>query len=435
MASYHLSYSWKRAIGVFAHTVNSQQGLMESVASMSNNCTCASSYEQGESSHKSLELSSRPRILHVISGRMFGGGQRVVQDLMRVLPTLGNLDVSLCLLGQKGDFFAEFRPYVASYNGNYRNPISAWRSARSLRSVLLELKPDIVHTHGYDAELIGALAVRALPTRHISHIHDTPQWVASPRFKHRVRRFITRVILRSAGTRWISCSEATREYVCCHLGFPKNAVHTVRNGIDVKRFSPGVDESSKRRTAEAPFVVGTAARLAPNKGIEYLIRAVAALHNEGEDLILRIAGEGPLKQNLLELASSLGVTPYVQFLGLVNDMPAFYRGLDVFVLPSLGEGLPLTVLEAMATGLPVIATPVMGIVEVIRDGVDGILVPPRNVEGLRSAIQRLAEDSLMLEMLGKNARLHIERQFALERVAGEVWGIYREFLGGATHFS
>jgi len=372
----------------------------------------------------------RLRVLQVISGRMYGGGQRVVQDLVRVLPTVGNLDVSLCLLGQKGDYFAEFKPYVAAYDGNYRNPISTWRSARSLRSVLCALRPDILHTHGYDAELIGALAVRGLPTRHISHIHDTPQWVASPRLKHQVRRSITRIVLYSVRTTWIACSEATREYVCRHLGFPKDAVHTVRNGIDVNRFSPVISDSPQPCSADTPFVVGTAARLEPNKGIEYLIRACAALRQEGGNLILRIAGDGPLRQDLAELASSLGIAPHVQFLGLVNDMRAFYRSLDVFVLPSLREGLPLTVLEAMATGLPVVATPVMGIVEVIRDRVDGILVPTADTEGLRSAIRRLAKDYTMRERLGKNARLQVERQFALERVVSEVFGIYRKVVRG-----
>ena len=148
----------------------------------------------------------RLRVLQVISGRMYGGGQRVVQDLMRVLPTLGDLGVDLCLLGEVGNHFAQWNPRVVRYNGNYRNPVSAWRSARALRRVLCELRPAIVHTHGWDAEIIGGLAVRGLPTRHVSHIHDTPRWVASPRFKHRVRRVVTRFILDQARTTWVACS-------------------------------------------------------------------------------------------------------------------------------------------------------------------------------------------------------------------------------------
>lgn len=370
----------------------------------------------------------RLRVLHVISGRMFGGGQRVVQDLVRTLPSVADLEVRLCLLGKKGDFFAEFDPTVVEYDGNYRNPLSAWRSACGLRRVLRNVAPDILHTHGYDAELIGALAVRRLPIRHISHIHDTPNWIASQCLKHRVRRAITRMVLRRSRTSWIACAEAVRQHVCTHLGWRPDAVRTVRNGIDVERFS--VDASPfPPRPADAGLVLGTAARLAWNKGIEYAIQAVALLHREGFSLTLRIAGEGELKDRLVALSHSLGIASRVEFLGLVSDMRLFYRGLDVFVLPSLsGEGLPLTVLEAMAMGLPVVATTVMGTVEVIRDGADGFLVPPKDAAALCNVLTRLTQSEELRVTLGKNARERALAEFGLERVAGEILAAYRHNL-------
>lgn len=367
------------------------------------------------------------RVLHVISGRMFGGGQRVVQDLVRTLPTLADLEVRLCLLGRQGDFFAEFAPTVVAYDGNYRNPLSAWRTARRLRRVLRTLAPDIVHTHGYDAELIGALAVGRLPVRHISHIHDTPGWIASQHLRHRVRRGLTRIMLRRSRTSWIACAEAVRQYVCAHLGWPPEAVRTVRNGIDVERFSVGASPAPPR-PPDGALVVGTAARLAWNKGIEDAIRAVALLQRDGFSARLRIAGDGELKDRLVALSHSVGIAPHVEFLGLVSDMRSFYRGLDVFVLPSLSEGLPLTVLEAMAMGLPVVATTVMGTVEVIRDGVDGLLVSPKDVEGLHVALAGLAQSAELRLTLGRKARERALAEFGLERVGREVLTAYRHSL-------
>jgi len=370
----------------------------------------------------------RIRVLHVISGRMFGGGQRVVQDLLRTLPTVADLDVRLCLLGQKGDFFAEFKPLVVKYRGSYRNPLTAWRTARGLRRVLRATAPDILHTHGFDAELIGALAVAPLPIRHISHVHDTPGWIASRRLKHRVRRALTRLLLRRARTSCIACSEATRQYVCTHLGWPPDAVRTVRNGIDLERFSAKRPSPAEEPDDGLPFVIGTVARLTRGKGIEHLLQTAGLLAAEGVRFELRIAGDGPSAAEYRQFAVDLGIAPRVHFLGFVQDTPEFYRRLDVFVLVSEREGLPLTVLEAMAMGLPVVATPVMGTAEVIRDGVDGFLVPPKDVEGLRVALTRLAQCPKLRLTVGKNARERIQAAFGLERVAREIVESYAHTL-------
>ncbi len=164
------------------------------------------------------------------------------------------------------------------------------------------------------------------------------------------------------------------------------------------------------------------------KGLEHLIDAVAELRQIGIRFELRIAGSGSLLDGLKQRASRAGVADEVAFTGHVEDMPAFYHQLDLFVLPSLSEGLPLTVLEAMASGLPVVATNVGGTAEALRDGIDGFVVPPGDVAALISAISRLHESPELRRQMGAAGRARVVAEFSRERVAREVVEVYHRVL-------
>jgi glycosyltransferase involved in cell wall biosynthesis len=203
---------------------------------------------------------------------------------------------------------------------------------------------------------------------------------------------------------------------------------TVRNGIDLSCFPDVREQTSKDRR----IIVGTAARLEPAKGLEYLLQACAQLRKNGSSIELRVAGTGSHQKNLFNLAASLGVEDCVRFIGHVDDMPSFYRGLDMFVLPSLTEGLPLVVLEAMASCKPVIATLVGGIPEVLNNDVEGLLVPPFDSVAIAKAMGILASSSRMRVSMGQAARRRAERNFSLDRVEREISGVYRQLLSNIT---
>jgi glycosyltransferase involved in cell wall biosynthesis len=136
-------------------------------------------------------------------------------------------------------------------------------------------------------------------------------------------------------------------------------------------------------------LIGTVARLKPEKGVRYFVEAaarIAKLHPEARFLVI---GDGPERDALSALASRLGVP--VWFLGARGDVPEFVGFLDVFVLPSLSEGTPLVTLEAMSAGVPIVATNVGGVPYQITDGRDGLLVPPRDPEAIATAVLRLIE--------------------------------------------
>jgi glycosyltransferase involved in cell wall biosynthesis len=171
--------------------------------------------------------------------------------------------------------------------------------------------------------------------------------------------------------------------------------------------------------------------LEERKGHRCLLKAAARLKAKGLRLSYRIAGAGSLRQQLEREAASLGLNDDVEFLGFVHDTPAFLAAIDLFVMPSLFEGLGVAVLEAMAAGKPVIASRVGGLPELVADGETGLLVAPKNVEGLAEAIARLADDESLARAMGKKGAALARANFSLERMAVQNEAYYYELIDGA----
>jgi len=188
-------------------------------------------------------------------------------------------------------------------------------------------------------------------------------------------------------------------------------------------FAPAADRERARAALGLPAaarLVGTAAALVPQKGVEYLIHAVAAVHRDRPQVHLAIAGDGPLRAPLQGLAASLGVADAIHFLGQRDDIAQYLAALDLFVLPSLWEGLPYALLEAGAAGLPVLATAIPGNVDLITHEQTGLLAPPGDRLELALALFRALDDPRLPQMA---AALHalVARDYSLERmIAGHV---------------
>lgn len=359
----------------------------------------------------------------VISGHMFGGGQRLVSDLAGVGARMGN-GPRVVLLGSETPQFDSVSPTVVGYDGRYDRLRSLAGTAWRLRQALRRSGVRVIHTHGWDADVIGCLATIGLAMRQLVHLHVTPDWVASEAFRHRARRWLTGLVLRGSGTRVVAVSDAVRRHWASSINLGPDVIRVVRNGIDVGRYLP---EQPSRETF--PPVIGVAARLAPMKGIEYLLDALGALAEEGVVFRLRVAGTGGLRESLEKRCVRLGISEQTEFLGHVDDMPAFYRTIDIYALPSVStEGLPLGVLEAMASGIPVVATTVAGTPEAVRDSIDGLLVPSRDVNALTEALRCLLADPEARGAMGRAGRARAVKAFTLERFSGEIFELYRELL-------
>jgi glycosyltransferase involved in cell wall biosynthesis len=179
----------------------------------------------------------------------------------------------------------------------------------------------------------------------------------------------------------------------------------IPNGIDTDLFRP------HPRPATADFVLGRGCRLIPIKDLDTLIDAAAILVGQpgSEQVRLRIAGDGPERAALQTQVRRLGIDDHVEFLGTLDEteMPAFYSSLDAYVLATLGETSSPALLEAYASALPVVASDVDGVHDFVRDGHDGLLVPPQDAEAMADVIGRLMNDRDLGRRLGSAARRRV----------------------------
>ena len=200
-------------------------------------------------------------------------------------------------------------------------------------------------------------------------------------------------------------------------------IHHIPNGIDVPALDRAVlTADAKEAHGETLFPralgelrIGTAGRLTEQKGHRYLLEAAQILKKKEISFTMFIAGKGELQEKLEEMATKLDVADVVRFPGFVEDLPAFYRSLDVFVLPSLWEGFGYVLAEAMTLRLPTVAFNISNIPELCMDGETGLLVPPHHADALAEALETLLRDPDQRARMGEAGRARIIKHFGMER--------------------
>jgi colanic acid/amylovoran biosynthesis glycosyltransferase len=206
-------------------------------------------------------------------------------------------------------------------------------------------------------------------------------------------------------------------------------LQVVRCGIDARAFRP-----ARRGVGRGPLHVLCVGRLVAGKGQALLIEALAQL----PELDVTFVGEGPERAQLERLAHALGVRERVRFAGAIGQdaLPGLYERADLFCLPTLAEGLGVVLLEAMAAGLPVVSTRVMGVPEVVDDGVTGLLVAPGRADTLAAALARLAGDPDLRARMGDAGRARVAREFDLSAAAERLEELFeRTVLSKTTGLS
>ena len=230
-------------------------------------------------------------------------------------------------------------------------------------------------------------------------------------------------------------SEAVCRFAVDEERLPAAKVRTLRNGLDLSRFQAITDYQARRDQmraalgyAPADVVISVTARLHEKKGHTYLFQAVERLRPRYPHLRVLLVGDGPQRAALEAECQERGLSDVVTFLGMRQDVADLLAASDISVLPSLLEGLGLVVLEAMAMRCPVVATRGGGTVELMEDGVHGLLVPPADVAALSDALERLMTDGQLRAALVENGYQHVLADFSFERMMQETETLYYGYL-------
>ena len=205
----------------------------------------------------------------------------------------------------------------------------------------------------------------------------------------------------------------------------------IRLGIELAHRVGSGDRDEMRRTMGVPqdrFTVGWIGRMTAVKRTDDVLLAIARLRELGVDACLCMVGDGPDRDHVEQRASELGIVRSCLFLGYQEEVAPFYAAFDAVVLPSGNEGTPVTVIEALAGGRPVVATRVGGVPDVVRDGVDGFLVEPGDVDALAARLAELARDPELRERMGEQGRARVVPRYSVERLLDDVDRLYRSLL-------
>ncbi len=305
--------------------------------------------------------------------------------------------------------------------------ITSWKQldrVRGLRSFIKKKRIDIVHSHMFISSFfVSPIArVSGVPVI-IDTAHGREAWRTGRIGRSFiVDRFVSRFI-----DRVIAVSEATGRYLIEDKGVSAEKVIVIQNGRDLSRFDPGSKNETSRKSVglgEDEFIVTVVGRLETQKGHVYFFDALPAIFEKHSNLKALIVGDGSLCDELKEQCERLGISEKVVFAGFIEDVPGVLALSDIVVLPSLYEGLPLTAIEASAMARPVVATRVDGTPEVILDGKTGILVEPRDPEGLRDAILELVEDEEKRRVYGETGREVVIEKFSLDKQIEKTVALY-----------
>jgi len=317
-----------------------------------------------------------------------------------------------------------------------RDALSVLRLARLLRAE----RPEILHTHTAKAGAIGRLAAllageaRPPVIVHTFHGHVLRGYFGPVRSS--AFRLLERWLARMT-TALVAVSPQVRDDLVALGVAPPEKFVVIRLGVELEQRVSAEDgtRAETRRVMGVPdgrFLVGWIGRMTSVKQTDDVLAALAALRGRGVDAGLCLVGDGPDRDMVERRAKELGVMRSCLFLGYQEGVAQYYAALDAVILPSRNEGTPVSAIEALAARRPVVATRVGGVPDVVRDGVDGFLVEPGDVEALAERLARLARDPALAARMGEAGRARVVPRYDVDRLIDDVDRLYRSLLSSSV---
>lgn len=369
-----------------------------------------------------MEMKRPVRVLHFVTGGFSGGATQVAIALTTAASQGDAIQPLLVLRRKRHTDPGRISELAAA--GVPVQQVAGWSHVATIAAlvrVCREFKPDVLVAHGFSEHLWGRYGGLLAGVPHLVHV------------EHNTRERYTR--WRLAQTRWLAkrtdrivgCSEGVRR-VLLDMGMPPERTITIANGIRVKPF---VDADAHSFAQRVPGIV-MIARFSKQKDHATLLHALALLRARGLTPPLLLAGGGkPRHREPLEMLSrELGIAEQVQFLGVHRDVPGLLMRHQICALSTHYEGMPLALIEGMAAGCAVVGSAVPGVREVIRDGIDGRLVPEGDAGALADVLQALLEHPDASAQLGAQARLTALNDYSRARMNQAYEALFRTLAEG-----
>lgn len=371
----------------------------------------------------------RKNVMHLIASNFFGGPEKQIVEHLKILDSKKYLG-----------FFTSFQEGVsnevldrAAMDGlkTCAIPMAGvldFKAQGRLNEIIRENEIDLLCTHGYKSCVMGWRAAR---TNNIPIIAFSRGYT-SENFKVKIYEWLEQRILRMADG--IVAVSHGQEKKIINLGIVGKRNWVVHNAVNVDINPSDVSENEKNEVFSefgVPFnamLVVTAGRLSPEKGHRYLVDAIMKCRSGNKEVFYMFCGEGPCLEELKKQSQHLGVGDNCLFVGFQRDLQKIFRAMDLFVLPSLTEGLPNVVLESFSCAKPVVVTQVGGVPELVKDGVNGLLVPPQNSDLLAEAMNSFLGNKKMRDEKGLAGLNTVKKDFGFVAQARKLEGIYSEIM-------
>lgn len=355
-------------------------------------------------------------VLEVVGNAIVGGVEKYVDALVRHLP--GHGFRVTCVTPYESEITARLRDSGSPVYVVHMADDPPWRSVQFITELIRHQNIDLVHAHMPKAQVLAGLAgsLTRRPVVMTVHGMDIPSWELG--IFHTTQAHMN-VVCQMAYAQALS------------LGVPPDRLSFIENGVDLKAFRPGREETQLRNLLGIPKdvpLVGFVGRLAHVKGPDMFVQFAEYIHSNRPQVHFVMVGDGPMRGELEEAVRKTGLQDHLHLPGSLSQMHLVYPAIDVLVQTSRVEGMPFSLLEGMACGLPVAAMDAGGVNEIVEVGTTGFLSAVGDWAGLGDAVIRLIDNPALRVKMGAASRRRVEKHFDINSMITRLAQQFRTLL-------
>ncbi|MEZ4210152.1 MAG: glycosyltransferase family 4 protein [Patescibacteria group bacterium] len=376
-----------------------------------------------------MPRTSKISVFEIIADSSLTGAPR---HLLALLSHIDRSQFVVSVILPEGDLVDELKKLKVPVFTVPMQGMTDLSASSAIHKLLQKYEPDIVHTHGQRAGLLGRVASRGLSLINIHTEHTyTDNFKLNNPVLHWTHLRAMKVLDRLTN-HTIAVSDSVRTFLVSSGITKPDKVSIIHNGIDSLKSKPSEVAIKKYRASldvsPRDLLVGTIGSLNKQKDTDVLIKAFANMHTKWPNTKLLIIGKGERLRELQNLVKKLDIKDSVRFAGALADVNTALFSMDLFILPSRSEAFGISILEAMRAQVPIIASRVGGIPEIITDNYNGLLFESGNVKNLSATMLKLLNDKKLQKKIVSHYAETL-RKFSAKNMAKEVEEIYRHSLG------